>query len=222
MLERLTEILNRPADDDFYNYPDEHYSNLSEAHRHYVREVAKKRPEILYIESTLAAGDATGEYYDLSDLAGYSGEHFGKMRVFTPPGPVRGREYVPAAPGTEREGFYRVGTRLYLTIARVHTPGLYILWVPVELAADLNEETDPILPSYCHEAIVWRAAGLMARKPGSLQNPQMFFDQAMSYWSGDPRDPSDNGALGTISHQSEHEGLVALDSTHEAWWRGIP
>jgi hypothetical protein len=214
MLDRLVEYLNRPVDDDFFAYPTEHYAALSEANRYYYRMVAIKRPQLVRALATIAPDDTTGATYTLP------GDHLGKLRIFTPPGPTTGNELFPASEGVRRDGFYTIGRVLYLTVPRVYDPGLYILWTPASLA-DLDEDSDPTMPSYLDECIVWRAAGLLAKKPGSLIEPQGFLGQADEYWRGNMNDPSDSGALGTIIQQELHGGVAALDGSQGAWWRGI-
>jgi hypothetical protein len=214
MLDRLIEILNRPVDDDFFAYPSEHYGALSEANRYYYRMVAIKRPQLVRVIATVAPDDASGETYTLPS------DHLGKLRIFTPPGPTTGDELYPASAGVRRDGFYTIGTKLYLTVPRVYDPGLYVLWTPATLVA-LDKDNDPTMPSYIDECLVWRAAALMAKKPGSLMEPQAFFNQADEYWRGNVNDPSDSGALGTIMQQELHGGVAALDGSGGAWWRGM-
>lgn len=214
MTDRLVELLNRPVDDDFFDYPTEHYSALSEANRYYYRQAAIKRPDRFRTVGTIAPDDATGETYSLTD------DHFGKLRVFTPPGPRTGDELFPASMGVHREGYYTVGSKLYLTVPRVYDPGLYVVWVP-STVDDLSASSNSTLPAYMHECVVWRAAALLAQKPGSLMEPLAFQMKADEYWRGNERDPSDSGALGTLVHQDLHGGVAALDTDDEAWWRGI-
>lgn len=215
MLDRLVELLNRPVDDDFFDHPTEHYTALSEANRYYYRQACTKRPQRFRQVTQVAADDDTGQTYTLTD------DHFGRLRVFAPPGPRTGDELFPASAGVHREGFYTVGSKLYLTVPRVYDPGLYLLWVPATLT-DLDADNDSTLPSYMHECVIYRAAALLAQKPGSLMEPMAFQMKADEYWRGNERDPSDSGALGTLVHQDEHTGVAALDGDDSAWWRHIP
>jgi hypothetical protein len=214
MLTRLVEILNRPVDDDFFDYPTEHYGALSEANRWYYRQAAMKRPDAFRVVATVAPDDAAGETYTLAS------EHLGKLRVFTPPGPRFGYELFPASQGLAREGFYVLGSKIYLTVPMVYDPGLYVLWVP-NTVVDLDADNDSTLPAFMHDGLPWRAASIMAQKPGSLMEPMAFQQQADAYWRGNDNDPSDSGALGTLIHALEHAGVAGLDTYDGAWWRNI-
>ena len=143
------------------------------------------------------------------------------MWVFTPPGVRTGDELFPASAGVHREGYYTVGLLLYLTTPRVYDPGLYLLWTPSGVG-DLDADSNSTLPDYMHECVVYRAAALLAQKPGSLMEPMAFQQKADEYWRGNMNDPSDSGALGTLIHQDEHTGVAALDGDDSAWWRHIP
>lgn len=215
MLDRLVELLNRPVDDDFFTHPTEHYTALSEANRYYYRQCCLKRPERFRTVTAVSPDDSTGETYSLPY------DHFGKMRVFTPPGVRTGDELFPASAGLRRDGYYTVGSKLYMINPRVYDPGIYLLWTPATVT-DLDADNDSTLPVYMHECVVWRAAALMAQKPGSLMDPSSYQMKADEYWRGNDRDPSDSGALGTLIHQDEHGGVAALDGDDEAWWRHIP
>lgn len=210
MVAEMVRRLNRPQDDDLFEYPLEYYQALTRAHKRAYRQVAQHRPQLLYTNTELTSLDG-GTTFTLTD------DHYGEMEVYRDPGPPRGEVLVPTNP--EFGGHYYVDGRdlkmLYAISSSIH-----IRWVPRTIA-DLDEDTDSLLPAYCDEYIIEWACYLLAQKPGFLGDERTFYMNAMREWRGDPEDPSDMGILGVISRQSSHQAYEGLSDQATPWWRGI-
>lgn len=210
MVEQMVRRLNRPADDDLFEYPLEYYSALSEAHRYYYRLFAAHRADLIYQTTTLTSSDG-GQTFTLAD------DHYGEMLLFRTPGPPNGRPFVPSNP--EGAGHYwQEGRTLHFLTSYDNT--LHVRWVPAAVP-DLDGDSDSLLPAYCDDAIIQWACFVLAQKPGFLGNPQVFQANSIREWSGDQNNPADMGVLGIISRQSAHQAWEGSSDYDSPWWRGI-
>lgn len=207
-------LLNRPEEDDLIVFPERYYEALSKAHRHYHRQVAQHAPQLLSVVEVKTSSDG-GETYDLED------HHFGELELWEPPGPPNGLRIYPALPESSRIGFYVQGTSLVLTRVKDYSPGLYVRWTPATVA-DIDAGTQHLLPAYCEDAMIARAAMEIAETPGVLADSSVFREKARREWRGDEDDPSDMGVLGILKRLAANEGIVtAAGLPGKPWYRGI-
>lgn len=207
------EELNRPSDDDLFTDPDDYHGALTKAQRYFYRRTASHYPGVLVTEKGPISSDDDGRTYDLGD------DHYSEMEVWTPPGPPTGTIIPPAVPESGDFGYYTEGQLLKLTRKKDYSPGIYIRWVPATVPP-VDNNNDPTLPNYFEDALVFRAAYHLAKKPGYLGDPDSFKDDAREEWAGDPEDPSDAGLLGTLSRQSAHRGREGRGSPLP-WYKRI-
>lgn len=210
----LQALLNRPDQDTLISFPDDYYWALSKAHRWLRRKVAQHAPYILAEQTTVASTDG-GSSYDLGD------HHHGELEVWAPPGPPNGERIPPALPESPYFGFYQRGTVIYLTSDKDYSPGLYIVWTP-ETVADLDEGQDHSLPAYCEDCLIYRAAFMLASRPGFMGNPSMYMSLARDEWAGSPNDPSDMGIIGTLKNRDAGGGVEsAIPMAGLPWYKRI-
>lgn len=209
----VRETLNRPDDDDFFAWPNRYYEALSRAHRRVYGKIGQHAPELISSQKLVTTSD-DGQSYDLTD------HYYGDLLVWEPPGPTGGVRLYPALAESPYVGFYRDGTTIVLTQARVYTPGLYAVSAWATLA-DLDKDQDHVLPSYCEDMMILEAAAYLADTPGFLGSPDGYRKRAIWEWKGNPEDPSDMGILGTIKRLSANEGIEAGEFAERPWWRGI-
>lgn len=202
--------LNRPEDDDLFEFPREYHSALSQAHRYYYRLFANHRPQLIYSNTTLTSSDS-GSTFVLAD------DHHGEMLLFRSPGPPTGQVVVPSNP--ENGGHYWQEGR-NIRFITPYNGTLYVRWCPATIT-DLDNANDSVLPSYCDDAIIERACYILAQKPGFLGNPDVYKNNAATEWTGDRDDPSDMGVLGIISRQSAHQAWEGADDSFTPWYRNI-
>lgn len=219
MLEELERKINRPEQDDFYDHPDELYAALTEAQSRFRRRAVGHAESMFreVYEEPLTAEDSTGETYTLPD------DHFGEVRLFTPPGPRHGRQIPPVEMGgyySGRAGFYQNGLEITLTKPKVYDPGLYLVWVP-KTTSDLDANTQPVLPSYFDWAVIYEAAAILVQKPGSMIDPAHFRRQSHNEWRGHPDVLDDMGILGILTQQRDLDGQSHLRTQHQPWWHRI-
>lgn len=208
-----TSILNRPAEDDMFSFPEEFYEAMSRAHDRIRRKVADHAPDLLTQGDTITTSDG-GESYDLTDFP------LGGLLVYEPPGPPSGLRLYPALPESNYFGFWVEGSTLYLTLAHEYDP-LYITWMP-ETADPISAETNHTLPRYCEDLLAYTAAGILAEKEGFAGNPEKFHALATKEWSGDRRDPSDTGILSRLKRSSMNAGFETHAGQSPApWWKNI-
>lgn len=219
-VDRLKGILNRPEDDDLFSDPNDYYEALERAQQFYRRQIVSHYPGLLVETSSAISSDDGGESYDLPD------QHLGEMEVWTPPGPPNGNVIPPVVPEAHAFGYYvedtgETGPTLYLTHERSYDPGIYLRWIPAS-APTVDADTDPVLPAYMDDMLVFRAAYEMASRPGFLGDPNYYKTRAAHEWGGDPEVPSDAGVLGTLSRQSAHHGLETHGDAGRPWYKRIP
>jgi hypothetical protein len=204
----MAQTLNRPDEDDLFAYPDEYFRALSKSHRYFRRLFAAHRPQLIYSNTTLTSSDG-GNTFTLPD------DHYGEMLLFGSPGPPQGRVFVPSDP--ESNGHYwQEGREIRMLTPYPDT--LYVRWVPATVA-DISNDEDSTLPSYCDDAIIQRACYYLAQKPGFLGNPEVYKANSEEEWGGDPNNPADMGVLGIISRQSAHQAWEGSGDTESPWWR---
>jgi len=209
-------LLNRPSEDDILTDPDDYYDALTEARDELRRKIVSINEDVLLEEKTITTSDG-GETYDLG------GDHLGELQVWAPPGPPNGRMILPGFAEHTIAGevrYWLEGTTLKLTAKKKFTPGLTVLWVPAvkpSLDADNNHE----LPQYVEQAMMFKAAENLARKPGLMVNATVYRQEFIREWSGDPDDVSDNGLVGILSRQSVYQGSRTAPRGPQPWWRGI-
>lgn len=217
MLEVLQRKVNRPEQDDFFDYPDEFYAALTEA-ADSLRRRAVHQAEDLFREeyaTPLTAQDSTGETYLLPD------DHFGEIMLFTPPGPRRGELLPPVNHyPVNRVGYFQNGRTIKLTRPKVYSPGLYLVWIPKN-TDPIDQNNDSPLPSYFDYAIIYEAARILAEKPGSLINSAGFKARADAEWRGDPDRLDDTGILGILARQRAYDPQSHVHRYEGAWWRNI-
>jgi len=213
IIQNVRMALNRPEEDDFFQWPEEYYEALDKAHRHWYRQIAQHAPNILLTNGTATTSDS-GVSYDLGDF------HFGNMEVYEPPGPPTGVTIPPANPSSPYFGFWVDGITLKLTTPTIYSP-LYLRWTP-ETVAKIAPKGTHALPAYCEDMLEYETTGRMASKSGFAGDPDRFFVMANMEWSGDPRSPSDMGILGTIKRLSANEGFqYATGAADRPWYKGI-
>jgi hypothetical protein len=213
LVHNVRQLLNRPEEDDFFQFPDEYFEYLSKAHRRIYRKVARANPMVLFTETTVTTSDS-GLTYDLGDF------HLGQIEVYAPPGPPRGERIPPAYPDSPYFGFWVDGTNLRFTYQQEYSP-LYIRWVP-ETVADLDADGTHSLPAFCEDMLEYETAFLMAQKQGFAGDPGKFQILANREWLGDPNDPSDDGILAILKKQPANAGFENAAGMHSRpWWRGI-
>jgi hypothetical protein len=210
MAQEVANRLNRPDDDDLFDFPGEYYRYLSQAHRKFYGLFASHKPDLIYQATTATSSDG-GRTFVLDD------DHYGEMLVFESPGPPDGRPLVPSMP--EGNGQFWIEGRNLRFLYSQSSP-IYIRWCPATVA-DLDGDSDSVLPAYCDDAIIEWACYLMAQKPGFLGNPQVYKDNAMREWRGDDDNPSDMGILGIISRQSAHNPWEGDGGIHRPWYSYI-
>ena len=210
MVQEMLTRLNRPEDDDLFEYPLDYYGALSRSHRYYYRKFAEHRPDLIYQATTLTSSDS-GSTFTLTD------DHYGEMLLFRSPGPPNGRIFVPSTP--EGSGHYWQEGKT-LRFLSPYDGTLYVRWCPATVS-DLSQTSDSVLPSYCDDAIIERACYYLAQKPGFLGDPEVYKANARREWMGETDDPSDMGVLGIISRQSAHQAYEGVDDVYAPWWRGI-
>ena len=213
ILHNVRAALNRPEEDDFFQWPEEYYEALNKAHRHCYRMLAQAAPNVLITETTKTTADS-GLTYDLGDF------HFGDIEVYEPPGPPTGSRIFPANPSSGYFGFWIDGTDLRFTTQTVYSP-LYIRWTP-ETVTKIVPKATHVLPAYCEDWLEYETTGRMASKTGFAGNPDRFHALATAEWSGDPRSPGDMGILGTVKRLAANEGIqFASGVGSRPWYRGI-
>ncbi len=208
-------LLNRPEDDDFFEWPEEYLAALSKAHRRIYQKIAQHAPNLILVDATVTTSDG-GWTYALDDF------QMGLIEVYQPPGPPTGPRIPPANPDSAHFGFWIDGTTLKLTRPMVFAP-LHIRWAPETLPDLQATGTDThVLPAYCEDMLEYEAAFLMANKSGFAGNPQQFSMLANRQWVGDPADESDMGILGTIKRLAMNQGYEAhAGAAPIPWYRGI-
>jgi hypothetical protein len=210
MAAEMKRRLNRPDEDDLFEFPLDYFGYLSQAHRHFYKLTAQHSPGFLYAVTTLTSSDG-GNTFTLTD------DHYGELLLFHTPGPPTGRPFVPALP--EGDGHYwQEGKTLYFLSP--YSATLYVRWIPATVA-DLGQDTDSVLPSYYDDAIIEWACFLAGQKPGFLGNPEVFKANALREWRGEEDNPADMGVLGIISRQSAHQAYEGVSDMGVPWWRGI-
>jgi len=210
MAAEMKRRLNRPDEDDLFEFPLDYQSYLSQAHRHFYKQTAQHRPTFLYASTTVASTDG-GNTFLLTD------DHYGEILLFRDPGPPNGRPFVPSLP--EGAGnFWQEGRNIRMLTP--YTGTLYVRWIPATIV-DLDQDNDSLLPSYFDDAIIEWACFLAGQKPGFLGNPEVYKANAMREWSGEPSDPSNMGLLGIIMRQSAHQAWEGISDDPGPWWRGI-
>ena len=210
MVEEMRIRLNRPEDDDLFEYPLDYYGALNRAHKYYRGKFVEHRPDLVYESATLQSSDG-GDTFTLTD------DHLGEMLLFRSPGPPNGRVMIPSNP--EQNGHYwQEGRTLHMLTK--YNGDLYVRWIPVTVTP-LDQDTNSSLPAYCDEAIIERACYLLAQKPGFLGNPDVYKNNANAFWRGEEDDPSDMGVLGVISRQSAFGSYEGSGDDANPWWRGI-
>lgn len=213
IIQDVRNLLNRPEEDDFFQYPEEYLVALNKAHKRIYRKIAQTWPEILMQSTTKTSADS-GLTYDLGDF------HLGQMEVWAPPGPPTGERIPPALPDSAFFGFWVDGTTLKFTVQQDYNP-LYIRWVP-ETVTDIESGATHVLPSFCEDMLEYETAGLLSQKQGFPGSAMKFTALAAREWRGDPIDPSDMGILGTLKRQAASQGYeTAAGPTAQPWWRGI-
>ena len=205
MAARMRKRLARETgDDDFYDYPDEFYEALTDAHNHFRRLVAKHRPSILYEAAELAALDG-GDTFTLPH------EHLGKLEAWFEPGPPFGQPLYPSLP--EKTGhYYQEG--LDLKMIGGYSGNLHVRYVKAEVD-DLDADNNSTLPVYLDSCIIEWAMFQLAQKEDSGISANKFRDNARRYWRGDSADLSDTGVLGILEKQSAHQ---ARETVSADWW----
>ncbi len=208
-------ILNRPTDDDLFTSPTDYEGALTRAEAYWYRQVATHFPDLLKIVSSAIASSDGGETYLLTD------DHYGELEVYSPPGPPTGQTIIQALPESSVFGFYVQGRNLKLTYAKDYTPGIYVRWVPVTLAALTDASEDPHLPDYFKDAYLYRAAYYLSQKPGFIGDPGYFKALATQEWDGDQDSMSDAGLLGTLSRQYAAGGYQSIVTGVTPWYKNI-
>ncbi len=207
--DRIRRELNRPEEDDLFQWPEEYDGALERAIQHYRRLTAQHYPDVLY-QVDIITPDEDDEY-----AFEPPGDHLGEMELWMPPGPPRGRRILPGTPLHYEMRFYVQGGKLRLTRKRKFTPGLYMRWVPTE-----PDESTPPLPKYYDNAVVLKASELLASKPGFMGDPASYRHRSNMEWGGDPENPSDAGIIGTIERQSVDRGYENIGGD-SPWWGRI-
>lgn len=207
-------LLNRPDEDDFYQWPEEYFEALNRAQKKVRRMIAQHEPELLVEETTKTTSDS-GLTYDLGD------HHLGQIEVWAPPGPPTGERIPPANPDSPYFGFWVDGTDLRFTQQKEYSGGVYIRWTPATVTAMVPGGTH-VLPAFCEDMLEYEAAYLMSLKTGFPGDPNRFAELSIREWKGDPRDPSDMGILGIIKRDAASRGFeTAAGATSRPWYRGI-
>jgi len=210
MAQEMRRRLNRPDEDDLFEFPLSYHGFLSQAHRHFYKLTAQHSPGFLYATDTLTSSDG-GATFTLTD------DHFGELLLYRSPGPPRGQPLVPAIP--EGAGHYWQEGRTLNFIA-AYPDTLYIRWIPATITA-LDQDNDSVLPSYYDDAIIEWACFLAGQTPGFLGNPDVFKQNALREWRGEQDNPGDMGILGIISRQSAYQAWEGQTDVSQAWWRGL-
>jgi hypothetical protein len=210
MVLEMVRRLNRPDDDDLFEFAREYQQALSQAHRYFYRLFASHRPQLIYTAATKTSSDS-GATFDLGD------DHYGEMELYRSPGPPNGRMLIPSTP--EGSGHYWQEGQT-IRMLNDYNDTLYIRWCPATIT-DLDNDNDSVLPAYCDDAIIEWACYLLAMKPGFLGNPEVFKANALREWAGDNDNPADMGVLGVISRQSAHQAWEGSGEADMPWWRGI-
>jgi hypothetical protein len=212
-------ILNRPNDDDLFDYPSDYFHALTVAVAWMKRKIAAQYPAMLYETFGVIAPDEGSardpQVFTLPD------DHLGEIEVWTPPGPPRGRLVYSTLPEEQaHEGAYMQGRQIIFPRKRFH-PGIYVRWIPA--THEIKErETDTNLPAYTDEAVKQYAAYIMARKPGSLLQAESYLAAANAEFDGDRNSISDEGILGRISRQVANQAMAtAAYVPIRPWYRGI-
>lgn len=214
LAEAVRWALNRPEDDDLLQFPDDYYRALTRAHEFFRSKIAQHYPNMLKEVTTITSSD-DGETWPLSD------DHHGQIEVYEPPGPPTGRRIFPALVDSGQDGFYIEGDNVKLTYPRSALTQLYIRWVP-DTVADLDSEQEHALPAYCEEAMVQKAAEVLARRPGVLADAGVYESEWIKAWQGNPNDTSDMGVMGIIKRLAANAGIeTAAARPPQPWYRGI-
>lgn len=209
LVEEVVRLLNRPEEDDLFDYPTEYHAALTRAYRHFRMKVAQVYPYLIYERATVTSSDG-GNTFTLAD------DHYGEMQVWDVNGPPNGYLLTPSDPYGGND-FWMEGRNIKMIYP--YKNDLTVLYVPATTTA-LDDANDPTLPEYFFEPMANQAAAYLARKPGYLGDPEVFFLRARNEWSGDGRDPSDNGILGSLRRQSA-QNAYRTTAVARPWWRGI-
>lgn len=206
-------LLNRPDEDDLFEWPDEYLDAVNRAHRRIYNKIAQHAPGLIRTSSTITSSDG-GASYDLGDF------HLGQLEVYIPPGPPQGARILPADPDSSYFGFWVDGTKLRLTYSKYYDY-LSVLWSP-ETVAEMAPDDEHVLPAFCESMLQYEAAFLLGNKPGFAGNPGNYAALSAREWRGDPTDPSDMGILGTIKRLAVSQGFeTAIGLEGQPWWRNI-
>jgi len=201
---RVRNKLNRPADDDRFPV-DEIHAAVEDTARQLRREVALFEPElIITTEEGVAPDDATGATYTLAAIPE------GGLRIFSPPGFVRGLEIFPADFG-EPDGYVVSGRVIRMVTPRVFTPGIYARYVGTTPTIDGDVDLDAdVLPSFMHPALMLGASERLARTPGSRINADEIGAEFAKEW---------------LEVKRQRKMLAPAIEPHGGgdvpWWRGI-
>ena len=213
MAQNVRILLNRPDDDDLFQWPEEFLEAFNKAHRRIYRKVAQANPAVLVTETTKTTSDS-GLTYDLED------HHFGQLEVWAPPGPPTGMMIPPALPNSSYFGYWVDGTDIRFTRQTVYSP-LYIRWVPVTVAV-VPPGGDHALPAYCEDMLEYDAAYIMAGKEGFAGNPMKYRELSNREWKGSDDDVSDMGILGILKRSGAAQGFeAAIGVEIQPWYKGI-
>jgi hypothetical protein len=215
-----TQDLNRPDEDDMFTDPGDYYTAINQAVRKARQKVAAIDPQSLLQVDTVTSSD-DGETFDLADVSGVTtGDHYGELEVWTPPGPPDGYQLGETYPGSGIEGYYFQGNVLHLTYPKDYDPGLYVRWIPRDFT-EADADNNPDIPALFDDYLRYQAAAELADRPGVAVESQRLREKARIEWRGDPNDPSDAGLLSTLRRSSSTSGSAHLNEYPAPWWSGI-
>lgn len=211
LVAEMLERMNRPDDDDLFEFPQSYYGALTQAKRKLRRKIARSRSEILYTTDIFTSSDG-GTTFTLSD------DHLGELVLFRDPGPGKVKPFIPGLP--EGSGHYYIDKRT-IKFLSPYSGTLHVRWVPAATVAINDSVTDSGLPVYCDDFLIWEACGIMAGTPGFMGDRSYFEGKAIQEWKGDPRDESDEGILGILKNQDAYQGMESSGYDDDRWWVGI-